>query len=133
MEQTREDTTASADAPVRAWIVLPGHRDAEARVEVVRLPFWTRALRTVALGAGWGAGTVAAFFITMFDPFLSSIPLCIGAFSVYRSWKGHYSIRSFRGGCPRCGEAMRLKPGARISVPHPMVCYSCHHEPELLF
>jgi hypothetical protein len=134
MEPHDTNQQASGAAPVRrAWIVIPGHRDAEARVDAVPFPFWARAFRTLMLAAAWGSASVATFFITMFDPFLTSIPVAVGAFSVYRSWKGHFLVRSFHGGCPRCGESMALKPGARISVPHPMVCYSCHHEGELLF
>lgn len=130
---TTQQKTTDGGAPVRAWIVLPGHRDVEARVDMVPFPFWARAFRTAGLAAAWSLAAVATFFVTMFDPFLSSIPAFVGAFSVYRSWKGHFLVRSFHGGCPRCGVAMALKPGARISVPHPMVCYSCHHEGELLF
>ena len=129
---TTGQTTVDEAAPVRAWIVLPGHREAEARVDMVPFPFWARAFRTAGLAAGWGLAAVATFF-AMFDPFLTSIPVLVGMFGVYRSWRGHFLIRSFHGGCPRCGQAMRLKPGARISVPHPMICYSCHHEGQLLF
>ena len=117
--------------PVEARIVLPGHADAEARMQVTAYPFWTRVLRTLGLAASWTAATVATFFITMFDPFISSIPLLMGFMSVYRSWKGRLRVHAFAGGCPRCGTAMTIEPGARISVPHPLVCYHCHHEPEL--
>ncbi|HEX8691242.1 MAG TPA: hypothetical protein VF746_02280 [Longimicrobium sp.] len=124
---------ADQAVPVVARIVLPGHRDAEGKAEVVPVPFWSRAVRTAALAGAWAAAAVTMFFVTIFDPFLTSIPVLVGAFTVYRSWRGQYLVRSFQGGCPRCGTSIRLKPGARISVPHPMVCYSCHHEPELSF
>jgi len=124
---------ADQAVPVVARIVLPRHRDAEGKAEVVPVPFCARAVRTAALAGAWAAAAVAMFFVTIFDPFLTSIPVLVGAFTVYRSWRGAYLVRSFQGGCPRLGTSMRLKPGARISVPHPMVCYSCHHEPELSF
>ena len=120
-------------APMQAWIVLPGHRDARADIEVREYPFWTRLVRTLGLGAAWSVVTVSTFVITIFDPFLSSIPLTVGLFTVWRSWKGRFRVNRFAGDCPRCGTAMRLKPGSHISVPHPLVCYACHHEPELLF
>lgn len=116
-----------------AWIVLPGHRDVRAAVEVAEYPFWARCTRTLLLAAAWTAATAATFFVTIFDPFLSSIPLTVGAFTVYRSWRGRFRIGSFSGGCPRCGTALRLEPGARIGAPHPLVCYSCHHEAQLVF
>ena len=116
-----------------AWIILPGHRDVRAAVEVAEYPFWARVLRTVVLAGMWTAATVATFLVTIFDPFLSSIPLTVGAFTVYRSWRGRFRIGSFQGGCPRCNTALQLKPGARISSPHPLMCYSCHHEAQLTF
>ena len=120
-----------APVPVAARIVLPGHRDADARMQVVALPFRTRMVRTLALAAGWGLTTVTTFLVTIFDPFMTSLPLLVGTMAVYRSWKGRFRVDEFRGGCPRCGTEMRLKPGSRISLPHPLVCYTCHHEPQL--
>lgn len=117
--------------PARAWIVLPGHRDAEARLEVMAYPFWTRVLRTLGLAFTWVAITVTTFLVTIFDPFMTAMPALIGTMSVYRSWKGRFRVEAFEGGCPRCGTAMALKRGSRIGTPHHMVCYSCHHEPEL--
>jgi hypothetical protein len=52
--------------------------------------------------------------------------------TVYRSWKGRYRLRAFEATCPRCGADLRLKRNLRVSVPHPLVCYACHHEPELV-
>ena len=117
---------------VPAWIVLPGHRDTPAHVEVVRYSFWARTLRTVALFAGWGALTAAVFFVTVFDPFMTSMPLIVGAVAVYRSWKGRFRVQRFAGSCPRCAEPMALEEGSKIGVPHPLVCYSCHHEMALV-
>lgn len=115
----------------RAWLILPGHGDAAAHVRVLHYPFWARVYRTGALGLGWAVATVTAFFVTMFDPFLSSIPLIMGAASVWRSWRGHYRVQEFAGDCPRCRSALALKTGARIGSPHRMVCFNCHHEPHL--
>ena len=119
--------------PVPARIVLPGHPDLPARVEVVRYARSSRIVRTLARCVGWTGATVATFLVTMFDPFLTSIPLIVGAVSVYRSWKGRFRVCAFEGHCPRCRTEMALKPGTPVSVPHPMVCYTCHHEPELVF
>ena len=129
------DTSAQespAGEPLPAWIVLPGHPDTPAHVHVSRYSFGARVIRTIGLAAGWGMVAAATFVITFFDPFLSSMPVVIGAVSVWRSWRGRYAVRSFRGSCPRCRTEMALKPGTKVSVPHPLVCYECHHEPELL-
>jgi hypothetical protein len=115
----------------RAWLILPGHHDAAAHLRVIHYPFWARASRTGALGMIWGTITVGAFFLTMFDPFLSSIPLIMGAAAVWRSWRGHFRVQEFAGECPRCRHSLALERGVRISSPHRMVCYHCHHEPHL--
>lgn len=125
-------TDPTRSTPARAWIVLPGHRDAAAEIVVAEQTLSARLLRTAARAAGWTAATGATFFVTMFDPFLTSIPLLVGAVSVWKSLHGRYRVHHFRGACPRCGEAMKLDPGARIAAAHRMVCYHCHHEPELL-
>lgn len=125
--------TQDAAQPVPAWIVLPGHPDTPARVEVVQYsPMW-RASRTLALFAAWGGLTAATFFVTLFDPFMTSLPLIVGAAQVWRSATGRFSVTDFQGSCPRCSVEMQLKAGTKVSVPHPMVCYTCHHEAELVF
>lgn len=114
-----------------AWIVLPGHRDAPARLTVERYSTLARFYRTVMYGLLWIGGSVATFFITLFDPFLSCMPVFVGAVMTYRSWRGRFKVTEFRGACPRCAEPLDLKPGSKIDSPHHLVCYSCHHEPYL--
>ncbi|HEX9935640.1 MAG TPA: hypothetical protein VGB15_00905 [Longimicrobium sp.] len=126
-------TTSEGQAAVGARIVLPGHADTVAKVEVREVTFGGRVTRTLGQAALWGTITTATFLITMFDPFMTSLPALVGAMAVYRSWKGRFQVRSFRGGCPRCGTEIQLKPDSRVAAPHPLVCYSCHHEPQLVF
>lgn len=116
-----------------AWIVLPGHRDTEARVDVSEVPLRRRVARTLVLAAFWGTITAAVFFITVFDPFMTSMPAFVGAATVYRSWRGRYELHAFQARCPRCGTELELKPNAKVGVRHSLVCYSCHHQPELVF
>ena len=120
-------------AAASARIVLPGHRDMPARVDVSEVPLRRRVVRTLVLAAFWGTITAAVFFITVFDPFMTSMPAFVGAASVYRSWRGRYELHAFQAACPRCGTALKVKPNAKVSAPHPLVCYSCHHQPELVF
>ena len=120
-------------AAARARIVLPGHVDTVARVDVLEVPLRARVLRTILLAAAWGTTTVAVFLVTLFDPFMTSLPAFVGAASVYRSWRGRFELRAFQARCPRCAAELQVKPNARVSAPHPLVCYACHHQPELVF
>jgi hypothetical protein len=94
-----------------ARIVLRGHGSVPAELEVVKYPRARWALRTL--------GYLLLWFV-------------IGGALAYRSWTGRYQIRAFRGHCPRCENALTIKPGSKIDLPHPLVCYNCHHEPELV-
>ena len=126
-------TTSNGTAAGRARIVLPGHADTIARVEVKLISSRNRVLRTLGLAGLWGTITTAVFFITVFDPFMTSMPAFVGAASVYRSWRGRFELRAFEASCPRCGSELKMKRNARVGAQAPLVCYTCHHEPELVF
>lgn len=121
-------STQTTDVPT-AWIVLPGHRDAPARLTVERYSLFARFYRTVLYAMLWIGSTVATFLITIFDPFMTCMPFFVGAVMTYRSWRGRYRVTAFDGSCPRCETALQLKTGSKIASPHHMVCYNCHHEP----
>lgn len=122
--------TARPDLPT-AWIVLPGHRDAPAWLRVERYSFLARIRRTLMYAGLWMMGTMATVLVTMFDPFISLIPFFVGAVATYRGWTGRFRVMHFDGACPRCATPIALAPGSKIASPHPLVCYHCHHEPEL--
>jgi hypothetical protein len=124
-------STHTSDAHSTAWIVLPGHRDAPARLTVERYSSVARFYRTLLFGGLWISSTLGTFFITIFDPFMTCMPLFVGAVMTYRSWHGRFRVTEFRGACPRCGNALNLKAGSKIASPHHLVCYHCHHEPHL--
>ena len=126
-------TTSNGTAAGRARVVLPGHADTIARVEVRPISSRNRVLRTLGLAGLWGTVTTAVFFITVFDPFMTSMPAFVGAASVYRSWRGRFELRAFEARCPRCGSELKMKRNARVGAQAPLVCYTCHHEPELVF
>ena len=123
--------TDPSDTAPTAWVVLPGHRDAPAWLHVVRYSAAARLYRTVLYAGMWIGGSVAMFFITLFDPFMTGIPFLLGGMATYRAWRGRFRVTGFRGACPRCETPIALKPGSRIASPHPLVCYHCHHEPAL--
>lgn len=124
-------STHTADAQPTAWIVLAGHPNAPARLSVVRYSSLARFYRTVLYAILWIVSSVTTFFITIFDPFMTCMPVFIGAVMTYRSWRGRFKVTEFHGDCPRCREPLRLKPGSKIASPHHLVCYACHHEPDL--
>jgi hypothetical protein len=43
------------------------------------------------------------------DPFVASLPFIVGAWLVYRSWRGRYRVHEFRGACPRCDDLPAVK------------------------
>lgn len=120
-------------AAASARIVLAGHADTVARVDVSEVPMRARVLRSLVLAAVWGSITAAVFFVTIFDPFMTSMPAFVGVASVYRSWRGRFELHAFQASCPRCAAELRVKANARVGAPHPLVCYACHHQPELVF
>lgn len=124
-------STHTADVHPTAWIVLAGHPDAPARLTVVRYSSVARFYRTVLYALLWIGSSVATFFVTIFDPFMTSMPFFVGAVMTYRSWRGRFKVTDFRGACPRCREPLKLKLGSKIASPHHLVCYHCHHEPDL--
>lgn len=123
-------STQTTDRPT-AWLVLPGHRDAPARLTVERYSRLARFYRTVMYGLMWVGSTVGMFLVTIFDPFMTCIPLFVGGVMTYRSWRGRYRVMDFHGACPRCQSPLDLKLGSKIGSPHHLVCYQCHHEPDL--
>ncbi len=114
-----------------ARIVLRGHGSVPAEAEVVEYPRSVWLLRTLGYTLLWLVWTLLTLLFT-FDPFIASFPFVIGLALVYKSWKGRYQVHSFRAQCPRCKHPLEIKPGSKIDLPHPMVCYTCHHEPELV-
>jgi hypothetical protein len=130
---TTSGGTAMQGGRSGARIVLPGHADTVARVDVTEVPLKARVLRTALFAAFWATVTVTVFFVTLFDPFMTSMPALVGAASVYRSWRGRFALHAFQARCPHCAAELKVKPNAKVSAPHPLVCYACHHQPELVF
>jgi hypothetical protein len=120
----------TTDRPT-AWIILAGHRNAPAQLTVERYSPIARFYRTVLYGMMWIGSTVAMFLVTIFDPFMTCIPLFVGAVMTHRSWRGRFRVMEFHGACPRCQSPLELKLGSKIGSPHHLVCYNCHHEPDL--
>lgn len=123
--------TRPALAQPTAWIILPGHPDAPAHLSVERYSPLARLTRTVWYAFLWMFSTVATLFVTIGDPFMTAMPLFVGGVMTYKSWGGRFRVMEFHGTCPRCHEPIKLEPGSKIGSPHHLVCYQCHHEPDL--
>jgi hypothetical protein len=113
-----------------ATVRLRGHQSRAAHLDIVSYPVWAWVCRLLALSVLWLGSTALTLLVT-FDPFVASFPFVIGLGFVYRAWNARYRVNSFRGHCPRCENELTIRPGSKIDLPHPLVCYSCHHEPEL--
>lgn len=114
-----------------AVLRLPGHGTRAVSAELVPRP---RALRMrqalLALGLSWAIAPVV-FFLPPHLPWVLAA-LGIGVYLAHSRWTGTHEVRAFEGNCPRCDASIRIRPGARISFPHRLTCYACHHEPDLL-
>lgn len=129
-----EPIIVARERPVAAGVVvrLRGHGTAPAELRATRYPPGAWLARVLLFAVAGIAGTALTLVFT-FDPFVASFPFVLGIGLVYHGIRGRYRVDAFRGSCPRCKRELRIRPGSKISLPHPMTCYECHHEPELTF
>jgi hypothetical protein len=125
----RPDPDTSSSPAAR--ILLRGHDSRPAHLEVVRFSPLGWAMRTTGYVGAWMTGTLASFALT-WDPFVTLVPFAVGMAYAWRAFRGRYLVRAFRGECPRCETPLEVKTGAKIALPHALVCYHCHHEPLLV-
>ncbi len=115
---------------ILAFVTLPGHRPAPARVELVYRPAaWRGARAMLLLVFFWGMVPLAAAIPPHYPWALAS--LAAGAYLSHRAWTGRFRVRAFAGSCPRCARELELRPGTGISLPHALTCFTCHFEPQL--
>lgn len=114
-----------------AILQLPGHEAQPARVEMVYRRTSGRLTRAIlSLVVFWGLIPIV-FFIPPHLPWALAA-FVLGLYFAWSNLKGSFVVRNFEGNCPRCGSKLDIKPGTKVSLPHKMVCYHCHHEPKLL-
>jgi hypothetical protein len=82
--------------------------------------------RSRALGALFGSWLLLpiVFFI---PPHAEWVLLVFfgGLYVARREWRAEYVVRQCEAACPRCGSALKLKPGSTLSLPHEMACPGC--------
>lgn len=113
-----------------AVLYLGGHERVPVHLEITRYPGWMYVGRIAGRTLCWIGISVGTLVIT-FDPFVASFPFVIGMGATWRALKGRYHVHAFQGRCPRCAGDLVIRPGSKINLPFSMVCYRCHHEPEL--
>ncbi len=118
--------TTKVHAPP-ALLILGGHLPTPARVELVYRPALRRGIAALlSLICCWGLIPYLIWIPPHYPWALAA--LIAGIYLPYYFWAGKYMIRSFLGWCPRCGRALTLKAGMKISLPHTLTCFSCHFE-----
>jgi hypothetical protein len=113
-----------------ARLALVFHAPTIARVELVPRRAAGRLARALlAWAVCWGALPLLVWVPPHYPWVLAAF--AAGIYLPFRFWTGRYEVVSFSGFCPRCGRALELKRGSKISLPHALTCFGCHFEPVL--
>ncbi|HEX7120586.1 MAG TPA: hypothetical protein VF212_17470 [Longimicrobiales bacterium] len=113
-----------------ARMTLFGFKAVPARAEVVHRPRPVRVSRALLYLAGcWALMPIVAIIPPHFPWAIAAFGA--GIYLAWTNWRGTYEVRSVEATCPSCGGALTVKAGAKISLPHKIVCYACHQEPFL--
>jgi len=88
---------------------------------------WTRA------GLFLGGGLLAAPVVGLVPPHAPWVVGVLGlaGFLGVRRFKEKFTVLSFHGTCPRCGEALALKAGVPLKSAMAVPCGACGHDPRL--
>jgi hypothetical protein len=92
--------------------------------------------------ATWRAIRASAFFAggILLAPLVGLVPphapwalgvLGIGGFLGLRKWRERFTILSFEGACPKCGEALSIPSGTPLRPVMTVPCPGCHHDSRL--
>lgn len=109
---------------------LRGHEPTPATLEAEAVPRGTRTRRAVLNLLGFWVLIPIVAFIPPHIPWVIAA-FVAGIYFAYQHWKGEYVVQGFTGDCPRCSNALTIKQGSRVHVPHTITCFNCHHEPVL--
>jgi hypothetical protein len=122
------DTKQVIAPPAR--LRLPGHEATPAQAEVIYRPRSVRLTRALLSLLGFWALTPIVFFIPPHLPWALAT-FTLGIYFAWANWSGVYEVQKLEGDCPRCGNALIVRPGTKISLPHKITCYDCHHDSQL--
>ncbi|HEX6939657.1 MAG TPA: hypothetical protein VF158_09610 [Longimicrobiales bacterium] len=113
-----------------ARLTLFGFKSVPATVEVVHRPRSLRVSRALLSLAGCWALMPVVAIVPPHIPW-ALVAFGAGIYLAWTNWRGTHEVRSVEAKCPSCGNALTIKPGAKISLPYKLVCYECHQEPFL--
>lgn len=86
-----------------------------------------RAMRTLLTVIGsWLAAPVAFLIPPHLEP--SVVVLLAGLYFARRAWVGEWQVAHMHGTCPRCAQALHIKRGSMLYLPHSLTCGSCKAE-----
>lgn len=111
-------------------LILFGFPSTRAHLEVLpRSTFW-RASWTAAFAGG---GLLLAPAVGLIPP---HAPWAVGALGIggvlaIRKWKERFTILSFSGACPKCGEPLSIRSGTALRAEMTVPCEACNHDSRL--
>lgn len=93
----------------------------------------SRGWRVLRASGFFGAGLVLAPLVGVVPPHAPWVAaaLGIGGFLGIRKWRERFTLVSFQGNCPRCGEAVRIRAGIPLRPALSVPCEACHFDARL--
>lgn len=93
----------------------------------------SRGWRVLRASGFFGAGLVLAPVVGVVPPHAPWVAaaLGIGGFLGIRKWRERFTLVSFQGNCPRCGEAVRIRAGIPVRPVLSVPCEACHFDTRL--
>lgn len=93
----------------------------------------SRSWRGLRASAYLGGSLVLAPILGVVPPHAPWVlgVLGFGGFFGMRKWREKYTLVSFRGLCPSCGGALRIRQGTPLRSDISVPCDSCHHDSRL--
>lgn len=122
---------ALAAGPHRTGRVRLAHyTPTPARVTLTVRSGWQRATRAVVTAVCLPPAALVAFLVPPHgEPLFLAVG--VGVYLIYREATTQFVVREFSGSCPRCGSALTLRRGSRLSSARNVPCYGCHFHPTI--
>jgi len=121
---------STAPLELRGTLNLFGFPPGQACVGVLARSRRWRALRASAF---FGGGLILAPLVGVVPPHAPWVAgaLGFGGFFGIRKWRERFTLVSFEGDCPRCGEPVRVRAGTPLRATLSVPCEKCHYDAHL--